>query len=107
MAETPILEGDLRRIQIADVLSFVSMIRANARLLLRHGRLERTIYWKEGDIAFASSNSPEQSLGQFLLRNGKITQEQFDESTQRVGPNMRHGKALVQMGAISPNDLSS
>jgi len=105
MSERPIFEGDLRRIQIADVLSFVSMIRVSGKLLLRQARLERTLLWKEGEIVFATSNSNDQSLGQFLLRNGKITQEQYEESAQRVGPNMRHGKALVQMGAISPNDL--
>jgi hypothetical protein len=105
MLERPIIEGDLRRIQVADVLSFVAMIRASGKLQLRHARLERTLHWKDGEIVFASSNSPEQSLGQFLLRNGKITAEQYQESKSRVGPNMRHGKALVQMGAISPNDL--
>jgi hypothetical protein len=105
MAERPILEGDLRRVQVADVLSFVAMIRANGKLVLRQGRLERTLHWKDGEIVFASSNSPDQSLGQFLLRNGKITAEQFEESTHRVSPSVRHGKALVQMGAISPNDL--
>jgi hypothetical protein len=105
MSERPIFEGDLRRIQIADVLSFVSMIRVSGKLILRQARLERTLHWNEGEIVFATSNSNDQSLGQFLLRNGKITQEQYEESAQRVGPNMRHGKALVQMGAISPNDL--
>jgi len=105
MSDRPIFEGDLRRIQIADVLSFVSMIRTSGKLLLKQMRLERTLHWIEGEIVFATSNSAEQSLGQFLLRNGKITQQQYDESAQRVGPNMRHGKALVQMGAISPNDL--
>ena len=105
MSDRPILEGDLRRIQIADVLSFVSMIRGTGKLLLKQGRLERTLHWLEGEIIFATSNTAEHSLGQFLLRNGKITQEQYGESAQRVGPNMRHGKALVQMGAISPNDL--
>lgn len=105
MAERPIFEGDLRRIQIADVLSFVSMIRGTGKLFLRQARLERTLHWKEGEITLATSNSPDQSLGQFLLRNGKITQEQYDESARRVTPHMRHGKALVQMGAISPNDL--
>jgi uncharacterized protein DUF4388 len=105
MSERPIFEGDLRRVQIADVLSFVSMIRGSGKLQLKQGRLERTLHWLQGEIIFANSNSPDQSLGQFLLRNGKITQEQYDESAQRVGPNMRHGKALVQMGAISPNDL--
>ena len=105
MLERPIFEGDLRRIQIADVLSFISMIRISGKLLLRQARLERTIHWIEGEIVFATSNSPEQSLGQFLLRNGKITQQQYDESKERIGPNQRHGKVLVQMGAISPNDL--
>jgi hypothetical protein len=105
MLERPIFEGDLRRIQIADVLSFIAMIRSSGKLVLRQARLERTLHWIEGEIVFASSNSPEQSLGQFLLRNGKITQEQFDESKERIGPNQRHGKVLVQIGAISPNDL--
>ena len=105
MLERPIFEGDLRRVQVADVLSFISMIRGSGKLHLKQARLERTLHWLEGEIIFATSNTPEQSLGQFLLRNGKITQEQYDESAQRVGPHMRHGKALVQMGAISPNDL--
>ena len=105
MSDRPIFEGDLRRVQIADVISFVSMIRGSGQLLLKQGRFERKLHWLEGEIIFATSNSPEHTLGQFLLRNGKITQEQYDESAQRVGPHMRHGKALVQMGAISPNDL--
>lgn len=105
MPDRPIFEGDLRRVQVADVLSFVAMIRGSGKLQLKNGRLERTLHWISGEIVFATSNSPEQSLGQFLLRNGKITQEQYEESAQRVGPHMRHGKALVQMGAISPNDL--
>jgi hypothetical protein len=105
MPDRPIFEGDLRRVQIADDLSFVAMIRGSGKLLLKNGRLERTLHWLEGEIVFAHSNTPDQSLGQFLLRNGKITQAQYDESAQRVTPHMRHGKALVQMGAISPNDL--
>lgn len=105
MSDRPIFEGDLSRIQIADVLNFVGMIRGSGKLVLKQHRLERMIHWNEGEIVFASSNSPEHSLGQFLLRNGKITAAQYDESAKRVSPTMRHGKVLVQMGAISPNDL--
>jgi hypothetical protein len=105
MADTPILQGDLARIQLPDILAFISMIRATGKLTLRHNGLERCIHWKEGEIIFASSSSPEHSLGQFLLRNGKITPAQYEDSKRRVGPNMRHGKILVQMGAISPKDL--
>jgi hypothetical protein len=103
--DTAILQGDLSRIQLPDVLSFIAMIRATGRLTLRTHGLDRTIVWKEGEIVFANSNSPEHSLGQFLLRNGKITHEQYEESKRRVTQTMRHGKVLVQMGAISPKDL--
>jgi Domain of unknown function (DUF4388) len=105
MPDKPILQGDLSRIQLPDILSFIAMIRRSGKLALREGQLDRTILWKDGDIVFAASNSPEHSLGQFLLRNGKITPEQYEESKRRVTPQMRHGKVLVQMGAISPKDL--
>lgn len=105
MPEPPILQGDLSKIQLPDVLSFIAMIRRSGKLAVRQSRLERTIMWKEGEIVFATSSSPEHSLGHFLLRNGKITQLQYEESHRRVTPQMRHGKVLVQMGAISPKDL--
>src|SRR5258706_5526949 len=105
MSDTPILQGDLSRVQLPDVLSFISMIRRSGKLVIRSGGMERTLVWKDGDIVFAPSNSPEDSLGLFLLRNGKISQQQYDESKRRVTPQVRHGKLLVQMGAISPKDL--
>jgi hypothetical protein len=105
MPEKSILQGDLSRIQLPDVLSFMAMIRQSGKLVVRRGQLERAIHWKDGEIVFANSNSPEHSLGQFLLRNGKINQEQYEESKRRVTAQLRHGKLLVQMGAISPKDL--
>ena len=77
MSEKPILQGDLSKIQLPDVLSFVSLIRETGKLVVQLQQFERTIHWKEGEIIFASSNSHEHSLGQFLLRNGKITNEQY------------------------------
>jgi len=105
MPDQPILHGDISRIQLPDVLSFISMIRRSGKLALRQKQLERTLIWKEGDIVFATSNSSEHSLGHFLLRNGKITLAQYEDSKRRVTPQMRHGKVLVQMGAISPKEL--
>src|SRR4051794_40081352 len=67
MPERAILQGDLSRIQLPDVLSFVAMIRESGKLVVRRMELERTIHWNSGEIVFASSSSPEHSLGQFLL----------------------------------------
>jgi DNA-binding MarR family transcriptional regulator len=100
-----ILRGDLSAIQLPDVLTFVSMIRRSGKLCIRNGAAERSIFWNEGEVTFATSNSPDHTLGQFLLRNGKITEQQYRDSIDRVTPEKRHGKLLVQMGAISPKDL--
>lgn len=102
---TRVLQGSLAAIQLPDVLTFISMTRKSGRLIVRRNDLERSIFWRDGEVVFANSNSPEHSLGQFLLRNGKITEEQWRESMNRVTPETRHGKLLVQMGAISPKDL--
>jgi hypothetical protein len=100
-----VLEGDLAVIQLPDVLSFLAMIRGNGKLVLRQKELERSIFWKDGEVVFATSNSFEHTLGQFLLRNGRITPDEYEQSRQKISPQMRHGKILVQMGAISPKDL--
>lgn len=105
MPDKPILEGDLSRVQLPDVLSFVGMIRGDGKLTVRLRDLERSILWKDGEIVFAQSNSIEHTLGDFLLRNGKINQQQYDESRAKVNASTRHGKVLVQMGIISPKDL--
>lgn len=105
MTEKLAIQGDLSIVAVADVLTFVSMIRRSGKLSFTREDQRRVIYWNRGEMVFATANSPEYSLGQFLLRNGKITQKQFDESRSRMSADTRHGKVLVQMGAISPKDL--
>ncbi len=105
MTEKLALQGDLSVVAVADVLSFVSMIRRSGNLSFSRGDQRRVIYWIRGEMVFATANAPEYSLGQFLLRNGKITKDQFEESRQRMTADTRHGKVLVQMGAISPKEL--
>jgi len=100
-----ILEGNLGAIGFPDVLSFLAMIRKTGRLTLRQDEIEKSVYWQDGEIIFAASNMLEDQLGRFLLRNGKITPEQFEELQRRVTPETRTGKVLVQMGALTPKDL--
>ena len=43
MADTPILQGELARIQLPDVLTFISMIRGTGKLTLHGATKEITI----------------------------------------------------------------
>lgn len=100
-----ILQGRLPGIEFPDLLTIIGLIRKRGCLVLRQGETEREIYWNNGEVVFASSNSPEHSLGNFLVRNGKISQQQYEESMKHMTADTRHGKLLVQLGFISPKDL--
>lgn len=105
MKQTLILEGNLAHLFVPDVLSFLNIIKKTGRADFFKGISEINIYWKNGEIVFATSNREEDSLGRFLLRNGKITKEQYEESQKYMRPGVKHGKILVKLGFITPKDL--
>lgn len=100
-----VMQGDLSAVPVPDVINFVSIIRHTGQLVFRRKEEVRVTLWSEGEIVFATTNSGHDSLGEFLLQNGKISEEQYKESLKRLTPGMRHGKLMVQMGYISPKDL--
>lgn len=100
-----ILEGSLRTIYVPDVLTFVNMLKKTGILTLRNQDQVRKLYWEKGELVFASSSLPTESLGSFLVRHGRITQDEHEESGRRVEPGTRQGKVLVQMGILTPKQL--
>ncbi len=66
----------------------------------------KKVFFKNGDILFASSNLDEDRLGEFLMRTGKITSAQFDKSSEvviRTGKKL--GAVLFEMGSLTAQDL--
>jgi len=66
----------------------------------------KKVYFKEGDILFASSSLNEDSLGEFLLRKEKITQAQLDQAlgtVTRTGKKL--GAVLFEAGKLTSHDL--
>lgn len=103
--DTDILSGSLKSVTVPDLLTFISMIRKTGTLSLVSSDRVRKIFWEKGDMIFAGSSEPEESLGAFLIRHGKITQEQNMKAGLHVKPGMRQGKVLVKMGALTPKEL--
>lgn len=63
-------------------------------------------FLKDGDIIFASSNKDEDRLGEYLLKKGKISREQFDKCSETVvKTGKKLGAVLFEMNAISAHDL--
>jgi Flp pilus assembly protein TadD/DnaJ-domain-containing protein 1 len=69
-------------------------------------KVVKKVYFKNGDIVFASSSLDEDRLGDCLLRTGKLTQAQFDASTEIIKQTgKKQGAILVELGFIKPQDL--
>jgi len=66
---------------------------------------QKAIYINEGHIIFASSNNPDDRLGEVLLRYGKITVRQYLEASKVVRPGKRLGSVLCDNRALTPEEL--
>jgi curved DNA-binding protein CbpA len=66
----------------------------------------KKVYFKNGDVTFASSNIDADRLGDQLLRAGKLTQAQFDASTELIKTTgKKQGAILVELGFLTPQAL--
>src|SRR5215510_1536803 len=60
---------------------------------------------QEGRLVFASSSSPDDRLGELLLRRGRLSLRQFADAGRAVAPGKRLGTVLVEQGILTPKDL--
>jgi hypothetical protein len=99
------LKGQVAQLPLPDILQHLRMSRSTGILSLVAGGARKALYLKDGRVVFASSNLPNDRLGEILIREGKITVEEYDASIKAISKGKRQGKVLVEMGALSPKDL--
>lgn len=100
-----ILQGSLKAVRIPDVLTFLNYLKKTGTLTVEGDGQTHSVYFHNGEIVFATSSDPEESLGNYLVRRGKITQEQNVETVCQIAPGKRHGKVLVAEGLLTPSEL--
>ncbi len=98
-------KGQLSQLPLPDLLQHLRTSSSTGILSLVSGGARKALYVKDGRVVFASSNLPNDRLGEILIREGKITVEEYDESIKAISKGKRQGKVLVEMGALSPKDL--
>ena len=100
------ISGLLKHYPLSDVLLDLQRSDATGVLELKDDPVSKQIFIKGGTIVFASSNYEGDRIEEILLRDGKITNDQY---YQVAGIPRRDGKSqskvLVEMGYIKPHDL--
>jgi two-component system OmpR family response regulator len=99
-------QTDLAQTPLPEILVTIHRYRAPGMLECRRGAEVKTIHLDGGQIIFATSNQLRDSLGDKLLREEKITREQYDESVRRLATTgKRQGTILTEMRVLQPRDL--
>jgi curved DNA-binding protein CbpA len=100
------ISGLLRDCQMSDILLDLKKSNKTGIFEIIKGPIHKKIHIKNGDMVFATSNEDEDRLGEFLLRVGKISLEQYSQSVNILKKTgKRQGTILVELGFLKPTDL--
>ena len=100
------LTGNLRTMDLPEVLQWIAGGRKTGTLHLDRGTVQKRIAFVDGIIETSWSNDPRESLGQFLVRDALITEEQLFKGLLRQEKEGRPiGVILVGDGVVTEADL--
>ncbi|MBI4681217.1 MAG: DnaJ domain-containing protein, partial [Nitrospirae bacterium] len=100
------LNGSLKDFQLADILIGLQRSTKTGILEIKSGSTVREIFIENGDMIFATSNNEDDRLGELLVKEGKITLEEYNQSSLLLTKTgERLGKILVELGCLTPKEL--
>ena len=100
---------DIARSPIAETVRRLSAERRSGDLQVRSGRMVKIAFFDHGRLVFAASNLRRDRLGEALVADGRITQQDFDRvsALMRADRGRRFGEALVQAGVMDRYEVGT
>lgn len=100
------LSGNLATMQLGDLLQWCGTNLKTGTLKVKRGPIEKQLFFKNGRLFSSTSNSPRETLGQFLIRSGHITEEElFKALIEQDRSNRPLGQILVGSEVITEEVL--
>jgi hypothetical protein len=95
--------GDLAEAGLAEILYSIDRFQVPGVIQAELGGVVKEVHLREGRIVHASSSDPDDSLGDFLLREERLTRPVYERlMQQRRDSELRLGALLVEEGLMSP-----
>jgi hypothetical protein len=99
---------DIAQTPIAETIRKLSAERRSGDLQVRAGRMVKIAFFDHGRLVFAASNLRRDRLGEAMVADGRITEEDFDRvSALMRADKRRFGEALVQAGMMDRYEVGS
>jgi hypothetical protein len=98
--------GTLDRVEVPRLLWTLHRARYTGALTLEHGRIEKRLWFRDGDLALVRSNVGHDRLIDGLLRRGLLTREQYEIARRLAAKEPgRTGSLLVEAGLLKAAEL--
>ncbi len=99
------LSGNLKTMDLAELLQWVTMGRKTGSLTFVRNKTKNSIFFKDGRIISSRSNEPTKQLGHYLLFQGKLTETQLKHALEiQLQTRLTLGKILVQESLITQEE---
>ena len=97
-------EGKLEE-NLPDLITAFHLAQQTGELTLQKGKIRKTIFFEKGRPCFAISNLVTDRFGPFLVRVGKLTQQQLELTEAAASQTgRRSGDVLVEMGLLKDTE---
>jgi CheY-like chemotaxis protein len=108
-AETKVstARGRIGRLPFAKLLQMYRVEDFSGAVDLEQGKVKKRLFFLRGRPVYADYGSPEESLGDLLLRQGKIRMDDYMYCVEQAATSgMKQGEALIEKGAITADELN-
>jgi serine/threonine-protein kinase len=107
--KTPLFEGGIDRLATLRLLCDISRNKKLTGLLtFRHQSTQKEVYFRAGRPRFVFSNQRSELLGEYLVRQGRVSADQLADALRRVREvkGARIGDALIASGLVTAHQLA-
>jgi hypothetical protein len=94
------LEGNLDVFEPISVLQMLNLARASGELSLITRSNSAQVFFDNGNVTFAGLASRPIKLGEYLVKEGLISEETLEEALPKKGIRKRLGSFLIENGII-------
>ena len=104
-----LLQGSLQEFSLANVLQLVKMSAGTGVLTLHRKREHGKVYFRDGQVYYASLEPQVLPLGERLVREGRVLPEELAEALAQqrdAAEGVRVGSILISMGVLDRGTLA-
>lgn len=98
--------GNLRTMQLEELLQWLSQSRKTGTLEIKTDKVEKKVFFRDGQVVATASTRPEEYLGHFLVSHGLISETALAKAMElQEATGMLLGKILVTKEILKETDL--